>query len=154
ERRVRQHVAPSGVAALTEHDTRLAAALRAGQRYLTTFDDAALDAFRILDDDVDLAFAVANRHLEAWPRFRDARIDRDLARRGPHPENVLDDDAIHPRRRARVPGPPAAPNVVLRVVDVRCDHVRLDLVALDGVMNRVEKPEQVRCALAVAEHGE
>ena len=48
------------------------------------------------------------------------------------PSMALEADAVHPARRAGVPGPAAAADVRRVRVDVRRDHVGLGLVALDA----------------------
>ena len=72
------------------------------------------------------------------------------------PEDAFHRDAVHPSRRARVPGPPAASAVRRVVVDVPGEDVRLDLVALDlcaaaGVVHRVEHVEELDRLVAVPE---
>jgi hypothetical protein len=60
---------------------------------------------------------------------RQARVDDQVAALAPDAQDALDAGAVHPRRRARVPGPAAAPDVRRHRVDVGRHDVRLDLVA-------------------------
>jgi len=70
-------------------------------------------AARVRDDDLVLAgLRHAETDREPGPRVRDARRDDERVAAGEaDAENRLDRDAVHPRRRAGVPGPPAAADV-------------------------------------------
>src|SRR4051812_39361601 len=100
--------------------------------------------------------AVAIGNVELRPARRDARRDLQHVSVTSEAEHMLDRDAIHPRSRAGVPGPTAAPEMFGRRVNVRREHVGLDLVALyfarvRRMVNRVQQRKQPMSALTFTE---
>src|SRR5207247_1930442 len=103
--------------------------------------DAAAPAPGILDGDLVEALPVAPPHHETIPRSGNARCDREAPAPAPEPQYGLEAEAVHPRRRAGVPGPASSADVRRVRVDVSRHHVRLHLVTLDvggcaGVIDR------------------
>ena len=68
---------------------------------------------RILDRDAINGLLETVSQTEARPVFRYDRIDRERVAAELEPENFLQPHAINPSRRAGVPSPATAPNVVL-----------------------------------------
>ena len=122
----------------------------------STRRDAAGDAARVLDRDLVARGVVAEGDLEA-AATRAGCTGRDgaTAPRRRKPEDPLEPGAVHPARRAGVPGPAAAPDVRRLGVDVGGDDVGLDLVAVDArararVVDRVQDREELAGLVAVA----
>src|SRR5215813_13440283 len=72
---------------------------------------------------------VAVENLEARPGVRNHRIHRERVAANFQTERLFDPDAIHPSRRARVPGPAAAADSPRRIVDIRGHCVGLTAIA-------------------------
>src|SRR5690606_36617393 len=98
------------------------------------------------DGDAIASAADAQRHGKAPPRRRQRRPDEEPPVLAADAEHVLDRDAIEPAGRAGVPGPAAAPGLVL-AIDVGRDDVGLDTVMVGGVLvarviDRIDHGEQ------------
>src|SRR4051812_17192624 len=66
---------------------------------------------------------------------------------------------MHPPCRACVPGPAAAPDVRRLAVNIGTNGIGLDLITMDrgavaGVLNGIEKRQQLVDLVAFAQHGE
>ena len=69
-------------------------------------------------------------------------------------EDVLEPYAVHPRRRSRVPGPSAPPEVPLGRVHVRGDDVGLNLIPVDvlwrqRMRERIDHLVELECSIAL-----
>src|SRR5208282_507613 len=119
--------------------------------------NSATYAARVFDRDLVARRAESIGNLEAGPPGRYAWIDHQRLTAQSKSQYPLEPRAIHPYRRARVPGPSSAPDVRGHRVDVGACDVRLDLVAMDSgarvsVIDRVQHREQIACPVAVTEH--
>src|SRR2546423_7003748 len=65
------------------------------------------------------------------PGLGNTRLDEQFVAALLEAEYCLERNAIHPARRARVPGPAASPEVAFRGIDIRCNDVGLDFVNVD-----------------------
>src|SRR4051812_20805 len=117
-------------------------------------DAATLQPIGILDHDLVRRRLVAVLDSELLPSRRNARLEEQLLSALVESENGLERSAVHPARRASVPGPSTAAQVSLRGIDVGRDDVRLDLVRLDrlgaiGMRDRVQHLEQLERSVAI-----
>ena len=121
-------------------------------------DHATADLPRIADRNLVDRAAVAQRHLEAQPRSRDARVDQQKLPVDPETQDRFDAGSVEPAGRTRVPGPAAPPDMRRHRIDVGSHDIRLDLVAQHagargGVVDGIDEREHLGRLVALAERG-
>ena len=94
--------------------------------------------------------------LVSWPAFWNAWLDVQPVPSQLKSEDSFQSNAVQPARRSRIPRPAAPAGVWRRSVDVRGDHIRLDLVAHDflgriGMQDGIQEPEEFHGPLAFAQ---
>ena len=99
---------------------------------------------------------MAPPHHEAVPCPGNARCDGEATAPAPESEDRLETEAVHPGRRAGVPGPAASADVRRVRVDIGRHHVGFHLVALDigrraGAVDRIQHVEQLDRLVTAAE---
>src|SRR6185437_16687970 len=93
-------------------------------------NNTAADAVWILDQDFIACRAESDRHLEARPGVRDARVQtQDIALQA-QPENTLDARPLHPSSGTGVPRPAAASGMGRVGIDIGGDDVGFHLVTV------------------------
>src|ERR1700733_7131489 len=92
--------------------------------------DAARDARGVLHSDLVDGGMVTKLEAVSGPVTRDAGINRKRSSAHPETQDSFHSRAVDPSRRTGVPGPSAAADVWRFGVDIPCNDVGLNLVAL------------------------
>src|SRR3984957_9507178 len=92
--------------------------------------DATAHAMRVFDQNLVARGRMPEEDFEARPIRRDARRQKKFSRPHTESQDPLEPCAVHPAGRTRVPRPTATSHVRRHRIDVRSNHIGLDLVAL------------------------